>query len=123
MAFGKTAGVLVRGAAFRATGARGLGRGLVRDFLTGDEDARTAAGMLLVRAGDRSIGVLREALDATPDAEELVDVLAGIETPAAEAEMRRVAGEGSSPVAEKAAGVLERRARPGGESRRPDSRP
>jgi hypothetical protein len=114
VAFGKTAKVLLTGAAFRVTGSRDLGRRLVRDFLDGDESARTAAGILLTRAGDKSVGVLAEALDAGPQPAELIDVLASIETPKATAELRRLAGDSTHAASQDAAKTLERRARRGG---------
>lgn len=75
--------LLTVGIAWRVTGAASAGRALVSALSRADPDDRAVAGMLLTRAGDRSVPLLAEALrhdGARDDAGVLVDVLASIGT-------------------------------------------
>ena len=49
-------------AVWRATGSRPAGRALVRALAADDQNVRTTAGMLLVKAGKRAEPLLAEAL-------------------------------------------------------------
>ena len=102
----RTAGLVAAGAAWRYTGAPPAGRTLVGGLTNGDENERTVAGIMLTRAGDRSVPLLTEALrtgDAAPDP--AVDVLASIGTDAARSALRGLA-QGGTDVAPAAARAL-----------------
>jgi hypothetical protein len=87
----RAARLLAAGAAWRLTGAAAAGKALVNAVVSGDETEQTVAGMLLVRAGDRSVPPLTEALLAGGSPDGPVEVLASIGTDAAKRALRRVA--------------------------------
>jgi|GEM_PF-1607496 len=89
MGLAASATVLAAGAAWRLVGLGAAGRALVANVSTGGETERTLAGMLLVRAGDRSVPVVVDAINAGATTPDLVDVLASIGT-----ESARIALEG-----------------------------
>jgi len=69
---------------WRATGVRRAGAVVARALASGDETNRTAAGMLLVKSGERALPLLRENLErgiAVPMTLEVLDDIGG---PAAE---------------------------------------
>jgi hypothetical protein len=106
MSAARTARLFAAGAAWRFTGAAPAGRTLIAGLTEGDEDERTMAGIMLTRAGDRSVPLLTEALHegvAAPDP--AVDVLASIGTDAARSELRRLA-QGETDVARSATRAL-----------------
>lgn len=70
--------LLAQNAAWRLTGARSAGRALVRALSSDDATTRTTAGMLLVRAGPRSMPLLREALAARSALPMVLPILADI---------------------------------------------
>jgi hypothetical protein len=70
--------LLARHAAWRLTGSEAAGRGVVRALSSADPTTRTMAGMLLVRAGDRSRPLLREALAARRALPMVLPILADI---------------------------------------------
>jgi hypothetical protein len=86
-----SAKLLAAGAAWRLTGASAAGDTLVTAVTTGGETERTLAGMLLVRAGDRSVRVVTNAILADSGPDELVDVLVSIGTDQARAALLEVA--------------------------------
>jgi hypothetical protein len=59
---GQAAGLFAANAVWRATGSSRAGRRLVDALSSPDETSRTVAGILLVRAGRRSIPLLEVAL-------------------------------------------------------------
>ena len=75
-----SARLLVVGATWRLTGVAAAGDALVTAVTTGGETERMLAGMLLVRAGDRSVPVVTEAIVTGRGSAGLVDVLASIGT-------------------------------------------
>ncbi|MDN5858221.1 MAG: hypothetical protein L0H84_06310 [Pseudonocardia sp.] len=91
MGAASSAWLLAVGATWRLTGLGGAGAGLVTAVATGGETERTLAGMLLTRAGDRSVPVVATAMMAGRAPAELAAVLAGIDTPAARAALTRAA--------------------------------
>ena len=101
-----SARLLAVGAAFRLTGAAGAGRALTRAAAGDREDERTLAGMLLVRAGDRSVPVLAATLRSDPAAVGLVEVLASIGSDAARRALTRVAADAAPAVATAATEAL-----------------
>lgn len=63
MRVAKALGLFASYALWRGTGLRPAGRVLVRALGSDDENLRTLAGILLVRAGRRSAPLLQAALD------------------------------------------------------------
>lgn len=95
-------------AALWRVGVTGAGRSIVEAVATGDEDTATAAGMLLTRAGDRSVPLVAEAIDAGASNPVLVDVLAGIGSEAALDQLRHIEATGSGEIASEAAAAARR---------------
>ena len=62
MKLGDAATVFAAYGAWRAVGSARAGQALARALASTDETSRTAAGMLLVRAGARSLPLLRDNL-------------------------------------------------------------
>jgi hypothetical protein len=85
-----SAWILAVGAIWLLTGAAAAGRALTRAVTDGGEDERTLAGMLLVRAGDRSVPVVTEAILSGRGSTALIDVLASIGSQAARDALVRV---------------------------------
>jgi hypothetical protein len=75
-----SAKLLAAGSAWRLTGLDAAGRSLVAALAGGAENEQTLAGILLVRAGDRSVPLITEAISAGATSAALVDVLASIGT-------------------------------------------
>jgi hypothetical protein len=92
-----SAGVLAAGATWRLAGIPAAGRALVAAATTGGENERTLAGMMLVRAGDRSVPLLTAAILDGATGRELPDVLASIGTDRARAALMTLTRE--APVA------------------------
>ena len=78
------------GAIWLLTGATAAGGALTRAVTDRDESERTLAGMLLVRAGDRSVPVVTEAILSGRESIALIDVLASIGSEAARDALVRV---------------------------------
>ena len=106
MGFKSSARVLAAGAAWRVAGPEWAGRTLVHAFSHGDDDARTIAGMSLVRAGDRSLPLLEDAVEVEPDPADLIEVIASLGTDRAEAALERLIESDAPAVAEAAASAL-----------------
>jgi hypothetical protein len=75
-----SAKLLAAGATWRLTGVPAAGHALLAAVTRGGEAERTLAGILLVKAGDRSVAPLTAAIMAGNNAPGLVDVLASIGT-------------------------------------------
>lgn len=90
---------MATGAAWLLSGSKTLGNRLIQTLINGDEDAKTLAGMILVKGGDRGRRLTVEALDRGAEAPELVTVLQSIGGPEAEAALARLAHETTRPVA------------------------
>jgi hypothetical protein len=84
-----SARLLAVGTAWRLTGLDAAGRSLVTAVEDGTEDEQALAGMLLVRAGDRSVPLITEAILAGSSSPALVEVLASIGTETARAALER----------------------------------
>jgi radical SAM superfamily enzyme with C-terminal helix-hairpin-helix motif len=80
MGAGSSAKLLAAGSTWRLTGLDAAGRSLVSAIVDGGEDEQTLAGIMLVKAGDRSVRLIAEAISAGATSPELVDVLASIGT-------------------------------------------
>ena len=107
MGFTSSARVLAAGAAWRVAGPEWAGRTLVQALGHGDDDARTIAGMSLVRAGDRSLPLLEDAVATEPDPADFIDVIASIVTDRAGAVLERLAQSDAPTGAEAAASALD----------------
>lgn len=70
--------LLAQHAAWRLTGLPSAGRAVVRALSSDDPTTRTSAGMLLVRAGQRALPLLREALAARQALPMVLPILADI---------------------------------------------
>ena len=97
-----SARVLAAGATWRLTGLAAAGDALLTAAATGDETERTLAGMLLIKAGDRSVPLVSEAVVTGKGDAELIDVLASIDTSEARAALVRLAQAPPSAVAPRA---------------------
>ena len=100
-----SARILATGATWRLTGIAAAGDALLTAATTGDENERTLAGMLLVKAGNRSVPMVADAVLTGRGAAELVDVLASIDTADARAALVTVAQAPPSAVAPQAQGA------------------
>lgn len=78
MGLAASARVLAAGAVWRLTGAARAGTTLVEAADSTDESNQMLAGMLLVRAGDRSVDPVTSALISGKGSPQLVDVLTSI---------------------------------------------
>ncbi len=103
----RSAKLLLTGSAWLVTGATSAGRSLVSAVCVGAEDERAVAGMLLVRAGDRSVALIEEALATPAGSPTLVDVLASIATAKARAALVRAAQAPRPEIAAAAAAALQ----------------
>jgi hypothetical protein len=99
MGAARSARILAVGATWRLTGIAAAGDALVTAVTTGSESDRALAGMLLVKAGNRSVPVVTDAVLTGKGVDDLVDVLASINTAAARAALERVAQAPPSTVA------------------------
>lgn len=84
-------GLLAAGVAWRWSGLRPAGNTLVDAAGGGDETGRMLAATLLVKAGDRSVPLVTEALLAGRGDAGLVEVLASIGSPRARTALDAVA--------------------------------
>ncbi|MGD9525850.1 hypothetical protein [Pseudonocardia sp.] len=89
-------GLLAAGVTWRWSGLRTAGNTLVDAADGGDETGRVLACILLVKAGDRSVPLVTEALLAGRGGPDLVDVLASIGSPRARAALDEVARDASA---------------------------
>ncbi|MDF1595995.1 MAG: hypothetical protein P1T08_07860 [Acidimicrobiia bacterium] len=78
MGLAASARVLTAGAVWRLTGASRAGTVLIEAAGSTDENNQMLAGMLLVRAGDRSVDPVTNALTGGTGSPQLVDVLTSI---------------------------------------------
>ena len=94
-----SAKLLAVGATWRLTGVPAAGQALLAAVTRGGEAERTLAGILLVKAGDRSVAPLTAAIMAGNTAPGLFDVLASIGTDPARDALVRVAQGSQATVA------------------------
>ena len=88
MRVGGAAKLFAYRALWRTTGSATAGRALVRALGSTDEDLRTIAGMLLVKAGKNAEPLLQEALDRRENLPIVLTVLADIGDSRLEPEIR-----------------------------------
>lgn len=91
MAAMTSARILAAGATWRLTGIAAAGDALLTAVTTGNDTERTLAGMLLVKAGNRSVTIVSDAILTGNGTADLVDVLASINTADARAALVTVA--------------------------------
>jgi hypothetical protein len=99
MGVAASAKLLAAGAAWRLTGLPPAGNALVGAVVDGAESEQALAGILLVKAGDRSVPLVRDSISRGARAPELVDVLASIGTGAARSALERLAAAASGEMA------------------------
>ena len=106
MSVGSSLKVIGAGVAWRTVGNESAGEELLEAFTSDDEQSRTLAGISLVKAGNRTIGLIEKARSTgrlTPD---LVRLLADIDGPQSRALLGDLAG-GDDAVATAARESLE----------------
>lgn len=91
---------------WRATGAAGAGRRLIRALGDADESLRTIAAMLLVKAGPRAEPLLRDALRRRESLSLVLGVLGDIGGPHAEHELAPFVADADPAVARAASDAL-----------------
>lgn len=106
MSVGSSLKVIGAGVAWRAVGSKSAGKELLKAFKSDDEQKRTLAGISLVKAGDRSVDLIRQAKARGRLTPELVRVLADIGGPKSKALLSDLAA-GKGPVADAAVESLE----------------
>lgn len=99
-------GISVYNAAWRTTHLRFLGRLIVKELASTNENLRTMAGIFLVRAGSMAEPLLEEALSKREGLPIILTVLADIGDKRAEPEIRRFSGHEDPRVAEAARQAL-----------------
>lgn len=93
-------------ALWRSTGLRSAGRALVEALGSSDEDLRSIAGILLVRAGKRSRPLLEEALRRREHVPMVIRILADLGDPGVEREIRPYAQDPDPEIADAALQAL-----------------
>jgi radical SAM superfamily enzyme with C-terminal helix-hairpin-helix motif len=83
--------VLLAGTAWRTFGSNDAGQTLLDAMSGGDEQDRMLAGMSLVKAGDRSIGLVQEAIASNRASPEIIRLLADLGGPKARSILNEVA--------------------------------
>jgi len=106
MGVASSARLLAAGSAWRLTGLDAAGRTLIGAVGHGDENDQTIAGIFLVKAGDRSVPLIGDALLAEPS-RILVDILASIGTDDARAVLEWAANGERSEIAHAARQALQ----------------
>ena len=102
MGLASSIGLVGAGLAWRSARFKPAGRALVNALDSGEQD-RTLAGMALVQAGERSVELIEERLEASEATLMLVRVLNDIGGAAAQRALKRIAAAGGE------AGELARR--------------
>lgn len=90
---------MATGAVWLLTGADSLGRKLIDDLTSGDEDSKTLAGMYLVKGADKGRRQVVHALQNGAEAPELVTVLQSIGGPESETALADLAQHEERPLA------------------------
>ncbi|MFY9610995.1 MAG: hypothetical protein WAU45_20585 [Blastocatellia bacterium] len=98
--------LFVSNAVWRLGGLRAAARVLVRALGSKDETTRTIAGMLLVRAGQKSEPLLQEELDKRENLPVVLTVIGSIGDPKFEAQLRRFSHDSDPDVAKAAKDAL-----------------
>ncbi|HEV2722344.1 MAG TPA: hypothetical protein VG323_20155 [Thermoanaerobaculia bacterium] len=88
-------------------GSEGAGRRLLADFRSADETVRMLAGMFLVRNGNRSVPILREALARREEMPAILTMLGDIATDDAGALIRQYVDDQDPEVAAAARAALD----------------
>jgi hypothetical protein len=99
-------GLFLVNAVWRLTGWRAAGRRLIRALASPIEDARTLAGMFLVRAGERAAPLLQEAMHRNESLPLVLTVAGDLGDPRFEPELRRFSQSPDPEVAKAAREAL-----------------
>lgn len=94
------------GALFRGAGVESAGRALVVALGEGDENLRTIAGMMLVKAGRRSVPLLQDALAKRQSLPMAIAVLGDLGDPSCETALRAFASDPDPRIAAAARDAL-----------------
>lgn len=105
MKLGATAALFGAAAAWRL-GSQAAGRRLIDGLASDDENTRTVAGILLVKAGRRAEPLLAEALRHPRNLPHLLRVIGDAAPTAFTAELERYAGSGDEAVRQAARDAL-----------------
>jgi len=94
------------GALFRSARLESAGRALVKALGEGDENLRTIAGMMLVKAGRRSVPLLQDALARRQSLPMAIAVLGDLGDPSCEPGLRALTSDPDPKVATAARDAL-----------------
>ncbi|MEN8235439.1 MAG: hypothetical protein ABFR89_11025 [Actinomycetota bacterium] len=93
MKIGRSVNVIRAGLVWRTVGSSGAGSTLLEAMSGADEQERMLAGMSLVKAGERSIGLIEEAYESGRATAPVVRLLPDLDGPQARELLARIARE------------------------------
>ena len=99
MGVGRSAAVIAAGAVWRLAHPEWAGRALVKALGAEDENARTIAGMLLVKSGPRALPLLRSAMANRENLPMVLAVAGSIGDPSMAVDLRRFVDDSDPSVA------------------------
>jgi 2-oxo-4-hydroxy-4-carboxy--5-ureidoimidazoline (OHCU) decarboxylase len=106
MGVGSSAAVIAAGAMWRLAHPEWAGRALVKALGAEDENARTIAGMLLVKSGRRALPLLRSAMANREDLPMVLAVVGSIGDPSMAVDLKRLVDDRDPSVAAAARDAL-----------------
>jgi HEAT repeat protein len=106
MGLGKSLGVVAAGAAWKLGHPEWAGRALIDALGSDDENARTIAGMLLVKGGAHALPLLRRAMAKRENLPVVLAVAGSIGDPALKADLERFVNDSDPRVASAARDAL-----------------
>ncbi len=107
MKLGRSLFLIGSRACWKVTGIQAAGRPLVQSLGSPDEDVRTIAGMLLVKAGKSAEPLLEQALERRENLPMVLAVLADIGDPSVEPQIERFRMDPDPEVAKAAGEALQ----------------
>jgi hypothetical protein len=99
-------GLFLCAGAWRLTGIKWLGRRLVQNLGSGNENLRTIAGILVTKAGERAEPLLQELLQRRENVPMVLTVLAGFGDPKLEKDILPFSTDRDPQIAEAARQAL-----------------
>lgn len=106
MGVGRSAAVIAAGAMWRLAQPEWAGRALVKALGAEDENARTIAGMLLVKSGRRALPLLRSAMANRENLPMVLAVVGSIGDPSMTVDLKRLVDDRDPSVAAAARDAL-----------------
>lgn len=103
--------VLMAGMMWRSLGTRSAGETLARAMASGDEQNQMLAGMSLVKAGERSVGLIEEKVKSGEASPSLVRLLMDFESSSAEQLLRKLSAGETGELSAVASECLDHKAR------------